>query len=87
MLTPDAGMSAEHYNFQNLTNVMAKLGIVKLKQIQQLNTADDSKLIQSHKNLINLMMRKMGLDIYSAMWVQFFKGFGLGGLAVWLLMR
>tara|TARA_B100001063_G_scaffold215099_1_gene215832 strand:+ start:214 stop:414 length:201 start_codon:yes stop_codon:yes gene_type:complete len=66
---------------------MAKLGAVKLKQIQQLNTADDSRLIQSHKALINLMMRKMSLDIYSTMWVQFFKGFGLGGLAVWLLMR
>ena len=66
---------------------MAKLHTVKLKQIQQFNTEDNAKLIQSHKNIINLMMRKMGLDIYSVMWVQFFKGFGLGGLAVWLLMR
>ena len=66
---------------------MAKLAKVKLKQIQQLNTADDPKIVQLHKDLINLIMRTFGLDIYSVMWIQFFKGFGLGGLAVWLLIR
>jgi len=66
---------------------MAKLGTVQLKKIQQLNTADDSKIVRFHKNLLNLMMRTLGLDIYSVMWVQFLKGFSLGGLAIWLLMR
>ena len=66
---------------------MAKLGSVQLKKIQQLNTADDSKFVRIHKNLLNLIMRTLGLDIYSVMWVQFLKGFGLGGLVIWLLMR
>ena len=66
---------------------MAKLGSVQLKKIQQLNTADDSKFVRIHKNLLNLIMRTLGLDIYSVMWVQFLKGFSLGGLAIWLLMR
>ena len=66
---------------------MAKLGTVQLKKIQQLNTADDSKIVRIHKNLLNLIMRTLGLDIYSVMWVHFLKGFGLGGLAIWLLMR
>ena len=50
---------------------MAKLGTVQLKKIQQLNTADDSKIVRFHKNLLNLMMRTLGLDIYLVMWVQF----------------
>ena len=66
---------------------MTKLGKVQSTQIQRLNTADDSKIVRFHKNLLNLMMRTLGLDIYSVMWVQFLKGFGLGGLAIWLLMR
>ena len=65
---------------------MAKLGKVQLKKIQQPNTADDSKIVRFHKNLLNLMMRKPGLDIY-LMWVQFLKGFGLSDLVIWLLMR
>jgi len=66
---------------------MAKLGTVQLKKIQQLNIADDSKIVRIHKNLLNSLMRTLGLDIYSVMWIQFLKEFGLGGLAIWLLMR
>ena len=77
------------YCLLELYNVfwMTKLGKVQLKKVQQLNTADDSKIVRFHKNLLNLIMRKLRLDIYSVMWVQFLKGFGLGGLAIWLLMR
>ena len=64
-----------------------KAGQGSIKKIQQLDTADDSKIVRFHKNLLNLMIRTLGLDIYSVMWVQFLKGFGLGGLAIWLLMR
>ncbi|MAH59193.1 MAG: hypothetical protein CMN91_12285 [Synechococcus sp. ARS1019] len=66
---------------------MAKLGEIKLKQIQQLNTADSPLLIRKHKEILNQMMRIFQLDTYGLTWAQFFKGFGLGGLAVWLLMR
>lgn len=66
---------------------MAKLGEIKLKQIQQLNTADSPFLIRKHKEILNQMMRIFQLDTYGLTWAQFFKGFGLGGLAVWLLMR
>ena len=66
---------------------MAKLGEIKLKQIQQLNTADSPFLIRKHKEILNQMMRIFELDTYGLTWAQFFKGFGLGGLAVWLLMR
>ena len=66
---------------------MAKLGEIKLKQIQQLNTADTPFLIRKHKEILNQMMRIFQLDTYGLTWAQFFKGFGLGGLAVWLLMR
>ncbi len=66
---------------------MAKLGEIKLKQIQQLNTADSPLLIRKHKEALNLMMRAFQLDNYGLTWFQFFKGVGLGGLAVWLLMR
>ena len=66
---------------------MAKLGEIKLKQLPQLNTANSSPLIRMHKELLNLMMRMFTLDTYGLTWVQFFKGFGLGGLIVWLWMR
>ena len=66
---------------------MAKLGEIKLKQIQQLNTNDSSFLIRKHKEVLNLMMRILQLDVYGLTWAQFFKGVGIGGLSVWLLMR
>ena len=66
---------------------MAKLGEIKLKQVPQLNTANSSPLIRKHKEVLNLMMRTLSLDAYGLTWAQFFKGFGLGGLVVWLLMR
>ena len=66
---------------------MAKLAEIKLKQIQQLNTADSPLLIRKHKEVLNLMMRTLQLDTYGLAWAQFFKGVALGGLVVWLLMR
>ena len=66
---------------------MAKLGEIKLKQIQQLNTTDSSFLIRKHKEVLNLMMRILQLDAYGLTCAQFFKGVGIGGLSVWLLMR
>ena len=66
---------------------MAKLGEIKLKQIQQLNTADTPLTIRKHKEILNLMMRTLDLDIYGLTWVQFFKGVGVGGFVVWLIMR
>ena len=66
---------------------MQKLGEIKLKQVPQLNTANSSPLIRKHKEVLNQMMRTFALDTYGLTWAQFFKGFGLGGLAVWLLMR
>ena len=66
---------------------MAKLGEIKLKQIQQLNTTDSSFLIRKHKEVLNLMMKTLRLDTYGLTWAQFFKGVGIGGLSVWLLMR
>ena len=65
----------------------AKLATIKLKKIQQLNTADSPLLIQKHKQLLNWMMRTFGLDSYGLSWVQFFKGLGLGGVLVWLVVR
>ena len=67
--------------------IVAKLGEIKLKQIQQLNTNDSSFLIRKHKEVLNLMMRILQLDAYGLTWAQFFKGVGIGGLSVWLLMR
>ena len=66
---------------------VAKLGEIKLKQIQQLNTADSSFLVCKHKEVLNLMMRMLQLDTYGLTWAQFFKGVGVGALLVWLLMR
>ena len=66
---------------------MQKLGELNLKQIQQLNTDDCSFLIRKHKEVLNLMMRSLQLDTYGLTWAQFFKGVGVGGLIVWLLMR
>ena len=66
---------------------MAKLGKIKLKQVQQLNTADSSLLIKKHKEVLNLMMRTLQLDAYALTWAQFFKGVLVGGIAVWLVMR
>ena len=67
--------------------ILAKLGEIKLKQIPQLNTANSSPLIRKHKEVLNLMMRKLSLDTYGLTWAQFVKGFGCGALSVWLLMR
>ena len=66
---------------------MAKLGEIKLKQIQQLNTADSSLVVRKHKEVLTLMMRTLQLVTYGLTWVQFSKGVGIGGLLVWLLMR
>ena len=63
---------------------MAKLGEIKLKQIQQLNTADSPLLIRKHKEVLNLMMRSLKVDTYGLTWIQFLKGFGLGACLVWL---
>ena len=66
---------------------LAKLGEIKLKQIQQLNTADSSLFVRKHKEVLNLMMRTLQLDTYGLTWAQFLKGVGVGGLLAWLLMR
>ena len=66
---------------------MAKLAQIKLRQVQQLNTSDSPLVIRKHKELLNLMMRSLSLDTYALSWVQFSKGFALGGLLVWVLMR
>lgn len=71
----------------NVTQPMAKLAELKLKRVQQLNTADSSFMIRKHKDMLNWMMRTFGLDTYALTWAQFFKGVGLGALAMWLLMR
>ena len=69
------------------TRQVAKLGEIKLKRIQQLNTADSSLVVRKHKEVLNLMMRTLQLDTYGLTWVQFSKGVGVGSLLVWLLMR
>jgi len=66
---------------------MAKLGEIKLKQIQEFHTTDSPLLIRKHKEVLNLMMRTLQLDTYGLTWTQFFKGVGIGGLSVWFLMR
>jgi len=66
---------------------MAKLGSIKVKQIQQLNTADSSAVIRKHKEVLNWMMRHFELDTYGLTWAQFLKGVATGGLTVWLVMR
>ena len=66
---------------------VAKLGLIQLKQIQQLNASEGFFLIRKHKELLNLMMRMFQLDTYSLTWIQFFKGVGIGAVAVWFLMR
>lgn len=71
----------------NVTQPMAKLAELKLKRVQQLNTADSSFMIRKHKDMLNWMMRTFGLDTYALTWAQFFKGVGLGALAMWLLLR
>ena len=71
----------------NVTQPMAKLAELKLKRVQQLNTADSSFMIRKHKDVLNWMMRTFGLDTYALTWAQFSKGVGLGALAMWLLMR
>ena len=71
----------------NVTQPMAKLAELKLKRVQQLNTADSSFMIRKHKDVLNWMMRTFGLDTYALTWAQFFKGVGLGALAMWLLLR
>ena len=71
----------------NVTQPMAKLAELKLKRVQQLNTADSSFMIRKHKDVLNWMMRTFGLDTYALTWAQFFRGVGLGALAMWLLLR
>ena len=66
---------------------MAKLGQIKLKQVQQLNTADSAFLVRKHKEVLNWMMRNLGLDTYGLTWAQFFKGLGLGAALTWLVMH
>ena len=66
---------------------MIKLGKVNLKKIYQFNTADDPALIREHKNLINSLMRTFSLDVYTILLISTLKGFCLGGLSVWLMMR
>ena len=66
---------------------MAKLAELKLKRVQQLNTADSPVLIRKHKEMLNWMMRTFGLDTDGLTWAQFGKGVGLGALATWLLLR
>ena len=66
---------------------MAKLAELKLRQVQQLNTANSSFVIRKHKEVLNWMMRTFGLDTYGLTWAQFFKGVGLGALTMWLLLR
>ena len=44
-------------------------------------------MIRKHKEMLNWMMRTFGLDTYGLTWAQFFKGVGLGALAMWLLLR
>ena len=66
---------------------MIKLGKVNLKKIYQFNTADDPALIRKHKNLINALMRKYSLDVYSVLLISTLKAFCLGGLSIWLMMR
>ena len=71
----------------NLTQPMAKLAELKLKRVQQLNTADSPFLIRKHKEVLNWMMRTFGLDAYGLSWAGFVKGVVLGALATWLLLR
>ena len=66
---------------------MIKLGKVNLKKIYQFNTADDPALIREHKNLVNSLMRTFGIDVYTVLLISTLKGFCLGGLSVWLMMR
>ena len=71
----------------NVNKPVAKLAELKLKRVEQLNTAGSSFVIRKHKDLLNWMIRTFGLDIYGLTWAQFFKGVGLGALATWLLLR
>ena len=61
---------------------MAKLAELKLKRVQQLKTADSSFMIRKHKDMLNWMMRTFGMDTYGLTWAAFFKGLGLGALAM-----
>ena len=83
----DRGQLGEVYSCVVGIRTVAKLGEIKLKQIQQLNTADSSFLVRKHKEVLNLMMRMLQLDTYGLTWAQFFKGVGVGALLAWLLMR
>ena len=71
----------------NVKKPVAKLAELKLKRVEQLNTAGSSFVIRKHKDLLNWMIRTFGLDTYGLTWAQFFKGVGLGALATWLLLR
>ena len=71
----------------NVNKPVAKLAELKLKRVEQLNTAGSSFVIRKHKDLLNWMIRTFGLDTYGLTWAQFFKGVGLGALATWLLLR
>ena len=67
--------------------LLTKIGKIKLKQIQQLNTAESSFIIRKHKEILNLIMKTLKVDTYGLTWIQFFKGFGVGSLFVWLFIR
>ena len=71
----------------NVKKPVAKLAELKLKRVEQLNTAGSSFVIRKHKDLLNWMIRTFGLDTYGLTWAQFFKGVGLGAIATWLLLR
>ena len=70
-----------------LSIIVAKLGEIKLRQIQQLNTADSRYFIRLHKEVLNWMMRTLSVDTYGLTWVQFTKGVVVGAFTAWLMLR
>ena len=70
-----------------LSIIVAKLGEIKLRQIQQLNTADSRYFIRLHKEVLNWMMRTLSVDTYGLTWVQFTKGLSVGAFTAWLVLR
>ena len=70
-----------------LSILVAKLGEIKLRQIQQLNTADSRYFIRLHKEVLNWMMRTLSVDTYGLTWVQFTKGVAVGAFTAWLVLR
>jgi len=66
---------------------LAKLGKIKLKQVEQLSTSGSPFLVRKHKEILNLMMRSLQLDNYWLAWAQFFKGAFIGAFTAWFVMR